>query len=201
MNNSIYALLHNEGVLYVLNNIQNIPSDENEVKSVVKSLNREFLEKYEINFEDYELPEFPENLDEINLKEWIAESPQSDELKQLLNQTVDVIERELPQKEFYHQLNDLLERAEESLPTKKDRVKFYDHILVARRSYLLWFSEIDNQRSWISELYHVEIEDPEETANRINWWKVLAVDCIGGVMTGTPVGYLGASAISVVMQL
>lgn len=35
---------------------------------------------------------------------------------------------------------------------------------------------------------------------RVNWWKVLACDCIGGAVGG-PGGYVGASATSVVMQL
>lgn len=34
----------------------------------------------------------------------------------------------------------------------------------------------------------------------INWWKTLGVDCIGG-MVGGPGGYVGSSAISVIMQL
>lgn len=34
----------------------------------------------------------------------------------------------------------------------------------------------------------------------VNWWKVLGVDCVGGLMGGA-VGYVGASAISVIMQL
>lgn len=200
MNNSIYAMLHNEGVLYVLNNIEKIPSDENEVKEVVKSLNKEFLEKYKIEFEGYKLPEFPKDPNDIDLRKWIAESPQSEELKQFLNQTINVIEKEMPQKEFYNSLDKLLKTANKVLPSG-DKEKYQDHILVAKRSYLLWLSEIDEQRAWIAELSHIEISDPEGTASRVNWWKVLGVDCIGGLMTGTPVGYLGASAISVVMQL
>jgi len=34
----------------------------------------------------------------------------------------------------------------------------------------------------------------------INWWKVLGVDCVGGMMGG-PGGYAGASAIAVIMQM
>lgn len=200
MNSSIYALLHNESTLYVLNNLQSIPSGQSDVKSVVKTLNQEFFARYDIAFEDYELPNYPENPNEIDLRQWVEESPQSNELKNYLNQTVDILEQELPQDEYYNQLDDLLATANNEL-TSDDQIKFQDHILVAKRSYVLWFSEIDGQREWLSELRNVDVPNPDDVVARVNWWKVLGVDCVGGLMTGTPIGYAGASAISVIMQL
>lgn len=65
---------------------------------------------------------------------------------------------------------------------------------------MLWFSEIDGQRAWLSEVRNVNIPNPNDVVASVNWWKVLGVDCIGGAMGG-PAGYLGASGIAVIMQL
>jgi len=65
---------------------------------------------------------------------------------------------------------------------------------------VLWFSEINGQRAWLSELYHIKINDPEQLIKSVNWWKVLGCDCVGDIVGGA-YGYLGVSACSVIMQL
>lgn len=126
MNSSIYALLHNESSLDILNNIQSIPSSESDVKNVVKTLNQDFCARYDITFEDYELPSYLEDPNEIDLRQWIDVSPQSGDLKNYLNQTVDILEQELPQDAYYNQLDSLLESANDEL-TSEDKIKFQDH--------------------------------------------------------------------------
>ena len=200
MNSSIYSLLHNESALYILNNIQSIPSGQNNVKSTVKILNQDFLSRYDIAFEDYALPIFPPNSNDIDLRQWIAESSQSNDLKGFVNQTIDILEQELPQVDYYNQLDNLLNTADGVL-TSNDKIKFQDSILVAKRSYELWFSEIGGQREWLSELRNIDLPNPNDVVASINWWKVLGVDIVGGIVSaGNPVGFLGASTIAVIMM-
>lgn len=196
--NSIYSVLHNESALFILNNVEKIPKDQSEAKSIVKALNQKFLKQYDIPFKDYNLPEYPENPNEIDLRKWISESSQSSNLKKLVNKTVDIIDKEPKQKDFYDQLDNLLKESKDQLD-ENDLNKFEDHILVAKRSYQLWFSEIDGRKEWIGEVRKVELPDgPVVTERRINGWKVLGANCIGGIVGG-PVGYLGSSGIAVIM--
>lgn len=196
--NSIYAVLHNESALFILNNVEKIPKDQTEAKSLVKDLNQKFLKKYNIPFKDYSLPEYPADPNEIDLREWISKSSQSTSLKKLANKTIDIIDKEPKQTDFYNQLDDLLKESKEQLD-ENDFYKFQDHILVAKRSYQLWFSEIDGRKEWIGEVRKVKLPDPVVTSRRINGWKVLGVNCIGGLVGG-PVGYLGSSGIAVIMM-
>ncbi len=195
MNSRIYSLLHNEAIRFILNNLKNIPL-RNEVERVVKELNSEFFRKYGIHFRDYSLPPFPENPNNVNLREWITQSPQSDELKFWLNKTIDVLEA---QKDYLTTQDDLhnLEVNAKNRLNHDDFVIYSDHIFVAISSIQYWTSKIEGEFVWKLDIRNFNPDPPAA----INWWKVFGCDCIGGIVTGTPVGYAGASAISVIMQL
>ena len=116
-----------------------------------------------------------------------------------MNKVIDIIEKKPNQVELYRELDSLLISAKEEL--KNDDVqKFQDSVLVAQRSYFLWFSEIDGQRSWFAELKKIDIPDLPKVTEDINWWKVFACDCVGGIFGG-PAGYVAASLTSVIMQM
>jgi len=128
MNRNILARMHNDGIIYGLNALQEIPSPR-DIPSTVESLVREFSEKYEVPFEPLNLPEFPENINDLNLDEWVDQTSFSNDFKNLAKATLDVLERELSIVESFQEFDRLLSQAESTLNETEFYV-FDDHIYV-----------------------------------------------------------------------
>jgi hypothetical protein len=186
--------MHNDGIIYGLNVLQEIPSPR-EIPSIVESLVREFSEKYKVPFEPLNLPEFSENIDDLNLDGWVDQTSFSNDFKNLAKATLDVLECELSIVESFQEFDRLLNQAESTLNETEFYV-FDDHIYVAKRSMEFWKAEVDETKIW--EL-HASFLEGRSTRGLINWWKVLGCDCIGGFFGG-PGGYISASLISFLMQ-
>jgi hypothetical protein len=186
--------MHNDGIIYGLNVLQEIPSPR-EIPSIVESLVREFSEKYKVPFEPLNLPEFSENIDDLNLDGWVDQTSFSNDFKNLAKATLDVLECELSIVESFQEFDRLLNQAESTLNETEFYV-FDDHIYVAKRSMEFWKAEVDETKIW--EL-HASFLEGRSTRGLINWWKVLGCDCIGGFFGG-PCGYISASLISFLMQ-
>ncbi len=194
MKRNILARMHNDGIIYGLNAMQEIPSPQG-IPSTVESLVREFSEKYEVPFEPLNLPEFPENINDLNLDEWVDQTSFSTEFKNLAKGTLDVLERELSIVESFQEFDRLLSQAESTLSESEFYV-FDDHIYVAKRSMEFWKAEVDETQIW---QLHASFLERRSARGPINWWKVFGCDCVGGFFGG-PGGYIGASLISVIMQ-
>lgn len=194
MERNILARMHNDGIIYGLNALHEIPSPQG-IPSTVESLVREFSEKYDVPFEPLNLPEFPENINDLNLDEWVDQTSFSTEFKNLAKGTLDVLERELSIVESFQEFDRLLGQAESTLNESEFYV-FDDHIYVAKRSMEFWKAEVDETQVW---QLHASFLDGRSARGPINWWKVLGCDCVGGFFGG-PHGYIGVLLISIIMQ-
>jgi len=141
MKRNILARMHNDGIIYGLNVLQEIPSPR-EIPSIVESLVREFSEKYKVPFEPLNLPEFSENIDDLNLDGWVDQTSFSNDFKNLAKATLDVLECELSIVESFQEFDRLLNQAESTLNETEFYV-FDDHIYVAKRSMEFWKAEVD----------------------------------------------------------
>ena len=194
MKRNIFARMHNDGIIYVLNALEEIPG-QRDIPSTVESLIREFCEKFGLPFEPLNLPAFPENIEDLNLDEWVDQTSFSLNFKKLAKATLDLLERDLNIVDSFQEFDRLLSQAKSTL-NETEFFVFDDHIYVAKRSMEFWKSEADETHIWqlhASFLKGTSAKDP------INWWKVFGCDCVGGLM-GNVAGYIGASVISVIMQ-
>lgn len=193
MERNILARLHNEGIIYVLNSLERIP-DENEIPVVVESLIKDFCKEFDLPFEPLTLPEFPPNIDDLDLNSWVDQSSYSHDFKRLAKDTLNVFDRELGIVEAFQEFDRLLNQAKTTL-TESEFYIYDDHIYVAKRSMEFWLSEVNSNRIWL--INTPILENPSREP--INWWKVFGCDCVGGLFGGAA-GYIGASLISVIMQ-
>ena len=191
---NILARMHNEGLIYCLNKWQGAQRRE-DIPKLVESLVKEFCESNEIDFEPFRLPTFTDNLDDLNLINWINQTTFSDDFKRLVNTTIDILQQNLDISSTFIELDSLLTQAESTL-VKNEFTVFDDHIYVAKRSIEFWQSEVNGVILWkLNAPYLKNLP----TRGPINWGKVFCCDCVGGIVGGAA-GYLGSSLISVIMQ-
>ncbi len=199
---------HNENLRIVLSNLTIIPQDAKEIKSEVFSILKNngignHL-KSASNYDeiDVQIPDFPNTLHELNIEDWINSLPYSDKLKSEALVTIELL------KDFnsIEELSVILverEKQASSLFAGEELRLYYEHLAVARYSAIFWSSSKIGGEDGLKSFSDLSIQldgGNREKLKSINGWKVLAVDCIGGWMGG-PVGYIGASAISAIMQM
>ena len=148
-------------------------------------------------------PTFPERFDDIDLYDQIRISKNSPELKAAATELIKITERQLTYTDFEAELTRLTDAESKNLK-QGDATPFNDMVIVATQSHSLYFGNADDAATFSALVNGLQGGIGQggnyEPMARVNWWKVLACDCIGGLVGG-PGGYLGASAISVIMQL
>jgi hypothetical protein len=182
------------GLSMVLHALKEIP-DSRDIPSRVESLVRDFSMEFDLPFKPLNLPKFPENINDLNLDEWVDRTSFSDKFKNLAKGTLGILERDLNIRESFNEFDRLLNQAKSTL-SETEYLVFDDHIYVAKRSMEFWKLEIDGTKIW---QLHASFIDSRPAKGPINMWKVFGYDCVGGFFGG-PGGYIGASLISVIMQ-
>lgn len=138
-----------------------------------------------------------ENFEELNFPNWISTFGIEGSLKSNILQTVEMFKSETDLKSLLNSIHQK-ELNASNIFQGSELELYYEHLAVARHSAIFWASAEDGGMNGLQHL--VPEEEILVESRRINWWKVLGVDCVGGVMGG-PKGYAGASLISVIMQL
>jgi len=197
---------HNEDLKYILENLDEIPAK----KSIKQTIERILSIKYSgenqlksVSTSLDEIPGFPESIEELDLYSWVDSYDVSEELKDKIKETLDILTKG-------YELNELLsiltqkELEAENQFSGTELNAYFSHLSVAKNSATFWAPESEGGLNGIQYLN----TDNLKSAQAVNWWKVLGCDCVAGVvgsMTATPFGgaiaYAGASAISVIMQL
>jgi len=193
--------LHNEDLQYILTNVSEIPK-KGEVKPYVeKLLNQKYNRGLKSIVSLESIPDFPENIEDLDLNTWLKEFNLSSALKLEISRTFELIQSEPDLNVLIAEIetreleaNNLFEGAELEL--------YYEHLAVAKYTSIFWYPE---KQGGLNGIQYLDIQNLKSSSNlksiqAVNWWKVLGVDCIGGMMGG-PVGYVGASGIAVIMQL
>jgi len=184
------GVLHNEALKYVLENTTEIPISS-ETKSFVEQI---LNEKYQ-NTSLSSIPAFPDNFNDLDPYVWINQFNVSEAYKVEVKKTFDLFRNA-------NNLNEILTSIEDreiqanTIFSGSDLDLYYEHLAVARHTAIFWSPE---DQGGLNGIQYVAVGSFKST-KAINWWKVLGVDCVGGCMGGA-VGYAGASAISVIMQL
>lgn len=200
------GIRHNVDLKYILENLDEIPAR----KSIKPTIEKVLSTKYStdnllksVSSSLYEIPDFPETIEELDLYSWVDSYDVSVELKEKLKETLDILSQD-------YALNDLLtilsqkEVDAKNFFTGTELDTYYSHLSVAKNSAIFWRPESEGGLNGIQYLNINNLK----SAQAVNWWKVLGCDCVGGVMgsmaatpIGGAVGYVGASAISTIMQL
>lgn len=200
------GIMHNEDAKYILENMQEIPK-KHLIKSEIKRiLQQKYSEKNQLKSVSTGLntiPDFPDTIDELDINKWIDSYPISDELKTKMKETLIILSSG-------HNLSDLLDIIrEKELDAKiyfneKELEVYYSHLAVAKYSAIFWSPESEGGLYGIQYLK----TDNLKSVQKVNWWKVLGVDCVSGIVgtaAATPFGgaiaYVGGSTIAVIMQL
>lgn len=198
---SSHASKHNEAMTYVFSNLAAVPTAN--IESVVAGIYGDFCTGNGLPwpFGPIYPPTFPTEFNEINLRDQVDQSGKSAALKAAANGILDIVDLRLA----YHDFDQELLNLEGSIaPTLDgdDAATFADMVSVARQSHELYFSATGEATDF--QVLAAGVPGGgipvEDVVYAVDWWKVLAVDIIGGMMGG-PGGYLGASAIAVIMQL
>jgi hypothetical protein len=166
MSRNILARMHNDGIIYGLNALEEIPNHD-DIPGVVESLIRRFCEEFELPFEPLNLPDFPEDINDLSLNDWVDQTPFSRNFKDLAKATLDILEQELNIVDSFQEFDRLLEQAT-SILNESEYLIFDDHIYVAKRSMEFWKSVVDETQIW--QLHASFLQD--KSIKSINWWKV-----------------------------
>lgn len=185
------GVLHNEALKYVLENTTEIPISS-ETKSFVEQI---LNQKYDSVSLD-SIPEIPSNIDSLDLLTWLNEFNISTDLKSEIAKTFTLFESE-PDLAYLISEIEAREVAADSLFEGEELNKYYEHLAVAKYTATFWYPE---SQGGLNGIQYLNIGSLKST-QAVNWWKVLGVDVVGGVMGGmNPVTYAGASAIAVIMM-
>ena len=200
------GIQHNEDLKYILENLDEIPARKLIKPAIEKILSIKYKEDNQLKSVSlcfYEIPDFPETIEELDLYSWIENFDVSEKLKEKLKETLDI----LSQGYKLEKLLSILSQKEleaSTLFSGNELNVYYSHLSVAKSSATFWAPESEGGLNGIQYLNVNNLK----SAQAVNWWKVLGSDCVGGVMgtmTATPFGgaiaYVGASAISTIMQL
>jgi hypothetical protein len=152
------------------------------------------------------VPDFSEDIETLDLNVWLSEFDMSESLKLEVAKVFELLESANNLNEILA-LIELKELEAVNLFQGNDLNLYYEHLAVAKHTSIFWSPEEEGGMDGIQYLNTTDLSATGKSnakklisARRVNWWKVLAVDCVGG-MVGALAGYAGASAISVIMQL
>lgn len=191
---------HNEELKFILENVAEIPS-AGEVKSYVEKIlrNKDAALKSTVSLAS--IPDFPENIDELDLNSWLNEFSISIELKNEITKTFELFQTAQSLNEILEEIK-LKELNASNIFQGHDLELYYEHLAVAKHTSIFWYPLEQGGMNGIQYLNASGLKSAStlKSTSAVNWWKVLGVDCVGGMM-GAAVGYAGASAISVIMQL
>lgn len=198
---------HNDDLKYILENLEGIPERGSIKPAIEKVLKTKYISDNQLKSVSTglsEIPDFPESIDELDLYSWVENFNVSRELKDKLKETLDILSLDYELQELLKILSQKeLEAANFFSGTELNA--YYSHLAVAKKSAFFWAPESEGG---LNGIQYLEVENLK-SVQRVNWWKVLGCDCVGGVMgtvmsanpLGGAVGYVGASAISTIMQL
>jgi hypothetical protein len=184
------GILHNEALKYVLENTTEIPISSKTKAFVEQTLNQKYP-----NTSLSSIPAFPNNFNDLDLYVWIDNFNVSEDYKVEVKKTFDLFKNA-------NNLNQILSSIEDrevqanSLFSGSELDLYYEHLAVAKHTAIFWSPE---DQGGLDGIQYIATGNFKST-NAVNWWKVFGVDCVGGYMGGA-VGYAGASAIAVIMQL
>jgi hypothetical protein len=141
-------------------------------------------------------------MNELDFGSWLDDMGISLELKEAVNETLVILESSQNLDEILSRIK--LKETEASKRFVGEELNtYYSHLAVAKYSATFWSPISQGGEEGINHLINIGSANKNEGAHaklsRINWWKVLACDCVGGIVAG-PAGYIGASAISAIMQ-
>jgi hypothetical protein len=192
--------LHNDALQYILENVTYKPQ-KGEVKHYVEDILKQKHSTLKSTVSLSSIPEFHESIDNLDLNIWLEEFKISKKLKSEMSKTFVIFRTANSLSEILNAIK-IKEQNASNLFQGEDLEKYYEHLAVARYTSIFWYPEEDGGMNGIKYLNvgGVSQKSGLKSANAINWWKILAVDCVGGVMAG-PVGYAGTSAVSVIMEL
>lgn len=196
---SIHASTHNEAMTYVFSNLERVP--EGDYESVVFGIYGDFCTRNGIPFPTTTtLPTFPTDFKDLDLNTWIEGADASQGMKAASRGILEIVDRRLPYNEFASQIASFVEGAQRSL-SGEEAATLEDMATVARQSHQLYIAP-EGVTPFVQLAGEISGGNGGngDVAYSVNWWKVLGCDIIGGLVSG-PAGYLGASAISVIMQL
>lgn len=180
------GLLHNEILEYTLSSITELPSDGNYKSFVEGIISREYGP---VSLSS--IPNFPENLD---IYSWLNSFNISTELKNEIKKTFALFESEPTLVELIAEIEER-EVLASTLFTGEELNRYYEHLAVAKHTAIFWYPV---SQGGLNGIQYINISSLKST-QAIDWWKVFGADCCGGIMTGTPIGYAGASAIAIIM--
>lgn len=192
---------HNEDLKFILENVNEKPQ-KNDIKLYVENiLKKRQPENLKSAVTLSSIPDFPENIDNLNLNLWLDEFDISTELKTEISKTFELFRTAQSLTEILNEIK-LKELNASHLFQGVDLELYYEHLAVAKYTSIFWYPEEEGGMNGIQYLNfsNLKVASSLKSAKVVNWWKVLGVDCVGGLMGGA-VGYAGASAISVIMQL
>lgn len=196
---------HNKGVDYVMSNLTYIPNNSKDIKKEVSTLlarrdRSVSLKSTSVESIANEIPDFPDSFEDVDVYEWINQMIFSEKLKEAVRETLESLKTFSSVEELDITLKNKEKKAA-SLFEGDELEFYYKHLAIARYSTLYWNdSSIGGQDGFVKARLISYNLNGNPHLKRVNWWKVLAVDCIGGWMGG-PAGYIGGSAIAVIMQL
>jgi len=185
--------MHNIQLQYVLENTKTIPDKNNVISHVEEILSQQNTLKSTVSLSS--IPGFPENFDDLDMNNWVNEFDISSKLKSEILITFQIFQSA-------SDLNDIIDQIEarevnaSKIFSGNELDLFYEHLAVAKYTATFWAPE---EQGGMNGIQYINVSNLK-SAQAVNWWKVLGVDCVGGMM-GAAVGYAGASAIAVIMQL
>ena len=132
--------LHNEQLKFVLKNVGHMPEDVSVKQYVEGILNSDELKSLKSTVSLESIPDFPENIEDLDLNQWLSESEISVELKNEISKTFDLLQtaKSLPE---------ILEGIEQKEIAASDKFQgaeldlFYEHLAVAKYTSIFWSPE------------------------------------------------------------
>ena len=196
---------HNASVDYVMSNLKSIPNSSKSVKVEVSSLlliykkQSDKTKSLSIKSVSDQIPDVPESLNETSIHNWVNNMPYSDLFKSKVFETFEILKKFSTIEELDTKLKNKEKEAANFFEGQELRL-YYEHLAVARYSVLYWSNVTMGGKGGFTKSFAMSIKlTGKPRTKAVDYWKVFAVDCIGGVMGG-PLGYAGASAIAVIMQ-
>ncbi|WP_299888119.1 hypothetical protein [uncultured Lacinutrix sp.] len=179
---------HNEALIYVFENLHEKPKKD-QIKSVVENL----LSSYYSN--TVSLPNFPESFDNLNLYDWVDSADISNSLKTEVYNTFQILQTASSLEEIVTLINQK-ESIASSLFEGSELDLYYEHLAVTKYSANFWYPTFEGGLNGVS---YIQFEDdiPFQT---IDWWKVIAADCVGGFFGGLG-GAAAASILNIIGQM
>ena len=181
---------HNNGCQYILENIEYIPTGTENIYTYIEDI----YEEWEYAILPFVQPEFPEDIEDLDLYEWVDNLSGSVGFKVLLTNTLELLES-MPGLEVITDSVVIWEEKASNSLSGSELDTYYEHLALAKYSAYFWSPECEGGLEGIKYLGL-----KKKSTMAINWWKVFGADCIGGIAGGA-VGYLAVSSVAVIMQL